>query len=228
MPQLKRRWTASNSNNFSCLSCREEWRVILSSSHSFYQPITTCARSIQPAKTCFDVYHNSFWYTSKQIIMYIKTRNILGFQFALVPLPPFRNLLFIRDSGWNPISQTAYSGNSNDASQLPKPHTSAPQMPVVCRTNARGLGSWSVWFRELRCVIGEVKSGFHPLSRINRRIRKGERGWHESNTASANNCNWFVCATRQSSNFYYTKQNLHEFSTAPFFTKLSSFQTEPK
>ena len=27
----KRRWTASNSNNFSCLSCREEWRVILSS-----------------------------------------------------------------------------------------------------------------------------------------------------------------------------------------------------
>ena len=32
MPQQTRHWTASNSNNFSCLSCREEWRVILSSS----------------------------------------------------------------------------------------------------------------------------------------------------------------------------------------------------
>ena len=71
-------------------------------------------------------------------MIYIKTGNMLGFQFAPVPLPPFQSLLFIRDSGWNPVSQTTHPGNPNDASQLPKPHTSAPQMPVVCRTNARG------------------------------------------------------------------------------------------
>ena len=32
--------------------------------------------------------------------MYIKTGNILGFQFVLVPLPPSQNALFIGDSGW--------------------------------------------------------------------------------------------------------------------------------
>ena len=41
-------------------------------------------------KTCFDIYHNSFWYTSKRIIMYIKNR-----EYSWVPVctcvPPIYN-----------------------------------------------------------------------------------------------------------------------------------------
>ena len=74
-------------------------------------------------------------------MIYIKTGNMLGFQFAPVPLPPFRSLLFIRDSGWNPVSQTTHPGNSNDASQLPKPHTSAPLTTGICPANHRHLRS---------------------------------------------------------------------------------------
>ena len=72
-------------------------------------------------------------------MIYIKIGNILGFQFTLVPLPPFRNLLFIRDSGWNPVSQTTHPGNPNDASQLPKAHTSAPLTTGICPANHRHL-----------------------------------------------------------------------------------------
>ena len=175
-----------------------------------------------------DVHHNSFWYTSKRIMIYIKTGNILGFQFAPVPLPPFRILLFIRDSGWNPLftSPMTHLSSLNHTLQLPKPRAFVLQTTGIWGAEVCGLESWDASLELPEYAVCDM--GFHPLSRINRRIRKGERGWHESNTASANNCNWFVCATRQSSNFYYTKQNLHEFSTAPFFTKLSSFQTEPK
>ncbi|WP_147399668.1 hypothetical protein [Bacteroides sp. AM10-21B] len=74
-------------------------------------------------------------------MIYIKTGNMLGFQFAPVPLPPFQSLLFIRDSGWNPVSQTTHPGNPNDASQLPKPHTSAPLTTGICPANHRHLRS---------------------------------------------------------------------------------------
>ena len=114
-------------------------------------------------------------------MIYIKTGNILGFQFTPVPLPPFRTLLFIRGSGWNPL----FTPPMTHLSSLNHGHLS-------CKPQA---------FEELRCVVqgAEMRhwncrnvQGFHPLPRINRRVRKGGRGWHESNMTSTNNCNWSV------------------------------------
>ena len=87
--------------------------------------------------TYFDVHHNSFWYTSKRIMIYIKTGNILGFQFAPVPLPPFRTFLFIRGSGWNPLF--------------------TPLMTHLSSRNHGHLSCKPQAFEELRCEVWEVE-----------------------------------------------------------------------
>ena len=76
-------------------------------------------------------------------MIYIKIGNILGFQFTLVPLPPFRNLLFIRDSGWNPLftSPMTHLSFPNPTPQFLKCLWFAGQMPVVKGAEVWGLGS---------------------------------------------------------------------------------------
>ena len=73
----------------------------------------------------FDIYQNGLSCTSKQ--------GIFGFQFALAPLPPFRNLLFMRDSGWNLFfaSQMTHLSSPNLTPRLLKCLWFAGQMPVV-------------------------------------------------------------------------------------------------
>ena len=109
-------------------------------------------------------------------MIYIKTGNMLGFQFAPVPLPPFQSLLFIRDSGWNPL----FTSPMTHLSSLNHEHLS-------CKPQA---------FEELRCEVWEAEmrhwncrnvQGFHPLPRINRRVRKGGRGTSTNFILTLNN-----------------------------------------
>ena len=99
------------------------------------------------------------------------SRKFAGILFNVIiqshatPLPPFRNLLFIRDSGWNPLftSPMTHLSFPNLTPQLLKCLWFAGQMPVVKRVEVWGLGSWDVSLGLPGCVVCDMGSTRYPV-----------------------------------------------------------------